>query len=199
MEIAARQNGQVTNVSNIARDAQVARQTVQGYFEILVDTLIGFWLPAWKLKRATKQVAHSKFYFFDAGVCRALSGRLAYPVTDVEKGPLFETWIIHEIRAFLAYHELDYPVFYWSSHDQVEVDVLFETQDCYIAIEIKSTSYWERSFNKGLDRIKEEISEKPVRTMGVYNGERELEVEGVRILPVALFLKKLWAGEFEHA
>jgi predicted AAA+ superfamily ATPase len=61
LEIAARQNAQVTNVSNIARDAQVARQTVQGYFEILIDTLMGFWLPAWRLKSATKQVLHSKF------------------------------------------------------------------------------------------------------------------------------------------
>ena len=41
LEVAARQNGQITNISNIARDAQVARQTVQGYFDILVDTLLG--------------------------------------------------------------------------------------------------------------------------------------------------------------
>jgi len=57
LEVAARQNGQVTNVSNIARDAGVGRTTVQNYFEILVDTLIGHWMHPWKLKRATKQVA----------------------------------------------------------------------------------------------------------------------------------------------
>ncbi len=47
LEIAARQNGQMTNVSAIARDAAVSRSTVQNYFEILIDTLIGTWLPAW--------------------------------------------------------------------------------------------------------------------------------------------------------
>jgi predicted AAA+ superfamily ATPase len=196
LEIAARQNGQVTNVTNIARDAQVARQTVQGYFQILVDTLIGFWLPAWKLKQSIKQIAHPKFYFFDAGVCRALSGRLAYPPTDQEKGPLFETWILHEIRAFLAYQELDYPLYYWSSYDQVEVDVLLETQDSFLAIEIKSTSHWERSFNRGLHRLKKDITDKPVRLQGVYCGERALEMDGVHILPVGDFLKALWAGHF---
>jgi predicted AAA+ superfamily ATPase len=195
LEIAARQNGQITNVSNIARDAGVARQTVQGYFEILIDTLIGFWLPAWKLKSATKQVSHSKFYFFDSGIARTLSGRLSYPVTPEEKGPLVETWILHEIRAYLSYRELDYPIFYWSTPDQVEVDVLLETVDSYFALEIKSTSYWEKSFNRGLLRLKGEIRDKPVKTMGTFLGERPLESEGHRIYPVLQFLDMLWNDE----
>ena len=70
LEIAARQNGQVTNISNIARDAGVARTTVQNYFDILIDTLIGYWVPAWKLKRSTKQLSHPKFYLFDTGEAR---------------------------------------------------------------------------------------------------------------------------------
>ena len=52
LEIAARQNGQVTNVSSISRDAAVSRSTVRNYFEILIDTLIGNWLPAWTLTEA---------------------------------------------------------------------------------------------------------------------------------------------------
>ncbi|MDX2020440.1 MAG: DUF4143 domain-containing protein [Deltaproteobacteria bacterium] len=119
LEVAARQNGQVTNTSNVSRDAQVARQTVQGYFDVLVDTLLGFWLPAWKLKRATKLVAHPKFYFFDAGVARTLTGRLAYPPTPEEFGPLFETWLLHEIRAYLSYAGLSYPLQFFRTHDHV--------------------------------------------------------------------------------
>jgi predicted AAA+ superfamily ATPase len=84
----------VTDTSNISRDAQVARQTVQGYFDILIDTLLGHWLPAFRLKRATKLVVHPKFYFFDAGVARALGGRIAYPPTGEELGTLFETYLI---------------------------------------------------------------------------------------------------------
>ncbi len=198
LEIAARQNGQITNVSNISRDSQVARQTVQNYFEILVDTLLGFWLQPWKLKRATKQVGHPKFYLFDAGVCRALSGRLPYPPTEIEKGHLFETWMLHEIRAFLSYKELGYPIYFWSSHDQVEVDVLIETQTDFLALELKSTDRWESSFNKGLHRIRSEFSDRNVRTVGVYNGARALESEGIQVFPVMEFLKTLWTGEFIH-
>ena len=89
--VAARQNGQVTNASEIARDACVSRHTAQNHLEIPVDTLLGFWLPAWKLKSATKQVQHSKFFCFDCGVARALTGRLPYPPIPEEIGPLPET------------------------------------------------------------------------------------------------------------
>lgn len=195
LEVAARQNGQVTNVTGISRDAHVARQTVQGYFDILVDTLMGYWLTPWKLKRATKQVAHPKFYFFDAGVARALSGRLPYPPTDEECGPLFETFILGEIRAYLSYSKLDYPIHFWSSHDGVEVDLLLETRDGYVAVELKSSPTWQRRFNKGLNRIHHELDPSKVRCYGVYSGEREAGFNHVRIIPFLTFLRELWSGE----
>src|SRR3972149_3448859 len=52
LEAAALANGQVTNVAGLARDAAVARPTVQGYFEVLTDTLIGAWLPAWRARES---------------------------------------------------------------------------------------------------------------------------------------------------
>lgn len=195
LEIAARQNGQITNVSNISRDALVARQTVQGYFEILQDTLLGYWLDAWKLKRSTKQVAHPKFYFFDPGVARALSERLPYSPTPEELGPLFETFILNEVRAYLSYSGKRYPLFFWSSPDRVEVDLFLETQKGFVAIEIKSTARWDKRFNKGLHRIREEMGKNQVKAIGITSGEREALIDGVEILPFGIFLKRLWAGE----
>ena len=82
LEVAARQNGQVTNLSAIARDAAVARSTVHNYFEILEDTLVGHWVHAWKLKRATKQVvAHPKFYLFDCGCGPRAVRQIALPAS----------------------------------------------------------------------------------------------------------------------
>ena len=195
LEIAARQNGQTTNVAGIARDAHVARQTVEGYFEILVDTLIGSWLPAWKLKRATKQVRHPKFYFFDAGVSRALSERLAYPPTEEEAGFLFETFVLHELRAYLSYSGLNYPVHYWSSPDGVEVDFLVEDSRGYVALEIKSSREWRNAFQRGLLRIREELGAGRVRAYGVYGGPRRQDAGPIPVFPLTEFLKKLWGGE----
>lgn len=192
LEIAARQNGQVTNAAGIARDAGVSRSTVLGHFEILVDTLIGFWLPAWKLKSATKQVHSSTFFFFDCGVARALTGRLPYPPTREELGPLLETMVLQELRAFLSYTGRDYPLHFWRTYDGAEVDVLCETVDGFVAIEVKASSRWDKRFNRGLQRVRRELGAERVTCYGVYLGARPALWDDVHVLPVIDFLERLW-------
>ena len=195
LEIAARQNAQLTNLSGISRDAAVPRQTVSNYFEILNDTLLGHWLTPWKLKRATKQVTHSKFYLFDCGIARALSGRLPYPPTQEEKGALLETFILNEVRAFFAYNNIRYPLHFWRNYDGTEVDLLCETKNGFTAIEIKVATSWERRYSRGLIRIQNELSPAKTSLHGVYCGSRPAQFGSVHLHPVMDFLKKLWAGE----
>jgi predicted AAA+ superfamily ATPase len=195
LEIAARQNGQVTNMSNISRDAAVARTTVQTYFDIMIDTLIGYWIPAWQLKRSTRQYTHPKFYFFDNGVARALSGRLPYPPTSEEAGPLFETLLFNEVRAYLSYNSFRYQLFYWRSYDGTEVDLLCETKDGFVAVEMKSVTRWLTRYNRGLERIKVDLHPAHVTCYGVYQGDRSTMVSGSAVMPAARFLKLLWQGK----
>ena len=195
LEVAARQNGQVTNLSAIARDAAVARSTVHNYFEILEDTLVGHWVHAWKLKRATKQVAHPKFYLFDCGVVRALSGRLPYPPASEEEGPLLETLLYGEMRAYIAYGKLRYPLYYWRSYDRVEVDVLCETRRGFVAVAIKSATRWERRYQRGLERMRAEFGADRVCCYGVYRGARPARWNDIQVLPVMDFLRRLWDGD----
>ena len=195
LEIAARQNGQVTNATSIARDTGINRRTVQLHFEILVDTLIGFWLPPWKLKSATKQVRQSKFYFFDSGVARALSGRLPYPPTPEESGPLAETFVLNELRVWLGYSGADYRLYFWRSYDGAEVDVVCETVDGFVAIEIKASPRWEKRFNRGLHRVRDDLGKDRTTCHGVYLGERTALWDDIHVLPLVEFLKRLWAGE----
>jgi len=73
LRVAALVNGQVVNVAGIARDAAVARPTVQGYSRTLSDTLMASAAcPGEPCK--VKEVAHSKFYLFDPGVARPWPG-----------------------------------------------------------------------------------------------------------------------------
>jgi predicted AAA+ superfamily ATPase len=194
LEVAARQNGQATNIANIARDASVGRTTVQNYFDILIDTLIGFWVPAWKLKKATKQVKHPKFFLFDTGVARALSGRLPYPPTQEELGPLVETLVFAEVKAFIAYRKLNYKLYFWSNYDGTEVDLLCETRQGFVAVEIKASSEWQKKFNRGLNLIQEELAPSHVAAYGVYRGKREAHFDNANILPIETFLQHLWGG-----
>lgn len=195
LEVAARQNGQVTNLSNIAREAGVVRTTVQNYFEILVDTLVGYWLQPWKLKPGNKQVAHPKFYLFDSGVARALSGRLAYAPLPEECGPLLETLVGNEIRAYLERHHPGWRMSFWRTHDDVEVDFLVETDWGYAAVEVKAASKWRNQYDLGLRRVKTELAPREVRAFGVFRGPHAAKFGEIEVLPVEEFLSRLWSGQ----
>ena len=148
-----------------------------------------------KLKRATKQVAHPKFYLFDCGVVRALSGRLPYPPAPEEEGPLLETLLYGEMRAYIAYAKLRYPLYYWRSYDRVEVDVLCETRRGFVAVAIESAARWERRYQRGLERMRAEFGADRVRCYGVYRGARPARWNDIQVLPVMDFLRHLWDGD----
>lgn len=193
LEVAARMNAQRVNVAGLARDAGIARQTANDYFQILVDTLLAHWLPAWKLKRAVKQVALPKFYLFDSGVARRLAGAVQHDLHPEERGPLLETWLLHELRAFLHYRELDYHLAYWQQHGGAEVDFVVETGEGLVAIEVKSGERWDRRFGGGIKAMRQQASD-DLLAIGVYSGPRALVVDDIRVLPWQQFLEELWAG-----
>ena len=195
LEVAARANGQTVNVSNIARDTGIARQTAEEFFQILVDTLLANWLPAWKLKKAIKQVAHPKFYLFDSGVARQLTGQSHLSLGAEERGFLFETYLLHELRAWLHYHDRDDPLAYWKTYDGQEVDFVIETDKGLVAIEVKSADRWDPRWNRGLSALRERHPGGLRAAYGVFAGERAMQIDDVLVLPWRQFLRRLWQGE----
>ncbi len=192
LQVAALMNGQVANLSGIARDAAVARPTVQGYFDVLTDTLIGHWLPAWRRRAKVKEVASPKFYLFDPGVARALAGRSREPLESAERGFLLETWMLHELRAAVAFQGIGGELCYWRTPAGSEVDFVWIRGARAVGIEVKASAKWKREFGaplKGLmtDRV-------ITRGFGVYTGTAELRDGPLRVLPVSAFLHELTAG-----
>ena len=106
LTVASLMSGQILNISNIARDVGVARSTVQGYFSILNDTLIGWQLPALQKRARIKEVQHPKFYLFDCGVQRALAGEHREKPSKAEFGHHFETFVINEFKDINSYYSM---------------------------------------------------------------------------------------------
>jgi predicted AAA+ superfamily ATPase len=192
LEVAAIMNGQATNLAGIARDAAVARPTVQGYFELLVDTLIGVWLPAWRARAKVKEVAHPKFYFFDPGVVRGLSGRLREALDSAERGPLLETYVLHELRAWQTYSGVGGRLCYWRTPSGAEVDFVWTRASRAVGIEIKARARWRSQDGRALRGLLEGGAVR--RAFGVYLGARPLKDGGVLVLPLAQFVAELAAG-----
>lgn len=192
LEVAALANAQVTNVSAIARDAAVARPTVQGYFDILVDTLVGTWLPAWRPRAKIKEVAHPKFYFFDPGAVRALAGRAREPLGREERGPLLETYVLHELRAWMNRRGTGGELAYWRTPSGSEVDFVWSRGSTRVGIEVKAASRWRDGDAAALRQLMADGTVR--RGYGVYLGRERLRDGGVLVLPLGDFTAELGTG-----
>jgi predicted AAA+ superfamily ATPase len=192
LEVAALLNGQIVNVAGVARDAAVARPTVQGYFSTLQDTLVGVWLPAWRRRAKVKEVASAKFYLFDPGVARALAGRLREPLDGLERGFLFETWILHEVRAAMASLNTGGQLHYWRTPSGTEVDFIWSRGRRAVGIEVKVGSTWKPDYSAALKGLLEQRVLTDAH--GVYAGTAERRDGPVRVWPVRTFLRELTRG-----
>ena len=192
LAVASLAAGQTTNVSGIARDAGVSRETVRGYFDVLVDTLIGSWLPAHRPRAKIKEVAQPKFYWFDPGVLHAAAGGFDQPLPADWNGVLLEHLVHHEIRSRIHYAGVKGSLGYWATPNGSEVDFVWWHGRNVVAIEVKNGRELRPQFKKGIDAF---LAGTPARSYVVYRGDRELEMAGTRVLPLESFLRRLHAGE----
>ena len=202
ISVAGQVNGQVVNMQNIARDAGAARSTVESYFSILVDTLLGHFLPAWRAGLKVREAAHPKFYWFDPGVARAAAGRVRDPLEGSSQGFALETLVYHELRVYNEVSRRHRPVHYYRTPAGVEVDFVVEISGRnadsvphIVAIEVKRAGSWNRAWEKPLLSLKAADKVKADRLIGVYSGQRSYRFGPVEVMPFERFCELLHKGE----
>jgi predicted AAA+ superfamily ATPase len=139
--IAAQMNGCILNYSNMARDIGVQANTVQSYFDILEDTLIGIRIPAYDRSIRKQMRMAPKFYLFDLGIKRALDKTLDVRLAPGTSsyGSTFEHLVIMEIYRLSQYKRPDYTLSYIMTKDGAEIDLVVDRPGQPTAlIEIKS-------------------------------------------------------------
>ena len=142
LPIAAQTSGKIVNFAKIAKDVGAAPQTVENYFYILTDTLLGNFLPAYNPSVRKQERVLPKFYLFDLGVKRSLAKHLEIPVypETYAYGVHFEHFVLHEILKLSSYKRRDDSHYYYQTHSGVEIDLVIERPGLPLAlIEIKST------------------------------------------------------------
>jgi uncharacterized protein len=143
LQVAAQMENKIINFANIARDTGTSIPTIQSYYQILEDTLLGFSLPAFHESIRKRQKGSPKFYFFDAGVKRALAEELTVEMRPqtAQYGYAFEQLVINEINRLQTYLRKDFRLSYLLTEAGVEIDLIVERPgQKRAAIEIKSTT-----------------------------------------------------------
>ncbi|MCG2726477.1 MAG: AAA family ATPase [Elusimicrobia bacterium] len=137
LEVASFSQAGMINVSGIARETGLDRKTVEAYFQIIEDLLIGTRLPTFNKRAKRRLVLGNKFFFFDVGVYRAI--RPAGPLDSPEEmaGAALETLLLEEFSALNDYLGLGYNAYYWRTSNGSEVDFVFYGENGFIAVEVK--------------------------------------------------------------
>lgn len=192
LDALAYSQGELVNFANVARDCGVDAKTVKGYFEILVDTLLGIFIEPFSRKVGRDIIiSTSKFYLFDVGVAGYLAKRRIAETKGAEFGHAFEHFVLMELLAYRGYSEKDFPVRFWRTKTGLEVDWVLG--DAEVAIEVKGSARVGGSDVRALKAFSEE--HKPRQACVVCNEPRQRMMDDILILPWQEFLELLWDGK----
>lgn len=184
-------HGELTNFANIARDVGVDAKTVKGYYEILVDTLLGRMVEPYRRRGGRQLITKApKFYLFDVGVASSILRRGEIVPAPDAFGRAFEHFIFTELTAHSSYSGIGYDIRFWRTRAGREVDFILGEGE--VAIEVKGAA---RVHDRMLRPIQAFIAEySPKAAYVVSNEPVERVVDGVRIIPWRRFLESLWDG-----
>jgi predicted AAA+ superfamily ATPase len=190
---AALADAELVNYATIARDCGVTGPTVREYFQILVDTLLGRFLPAYVKRPKRRVIGTPKFYFADVGVVNVLARRGRLEPGSELFGKALESWVFHELSAYRAYNDFFFDLAYWRLPSGIEVD--FVVDDLRCAIEVKSTTSARAEHMRGLRELRSDQPRLGRSVLVSLDAKPRRTEDGIDVLPAREFARRLWRGE----
>jgi uncharacterized protein len=210
----AKTHGNLTNYSSIASDCGVSSATVKEYYQVLIDTLIGYNIPPYSTKKSRQEIQKSpKFYLFDVGVANYICGAKILNLSGPQAGLAFEHYILMELLAFRAYKQKKWEISFWRTKSGLEIDFIVErnSDKVPLAIECKiSSTIGTRDLKSLVAFLESEDCEAFVvcqeafaRTIVLKNDNETTQEKKIPpkerkilVLPWKQFLTQLWNEEF---
>ncbi len=195
LPVAALMHGQTMSAASVARDAGVARTTVNGYFEILEDTLLAVQLPAFEAKLRSRERRRPKLYWADPGLVRAIKRQLG-PIVAEGRGALLEGWVLGQLRAHNEHQHIYDDIGYWSAAEAaVEVDFMLTRDRQHLALEVKAAQRYNTTMLKGLRAVAD--LDGLNRRILIYRGQRAFRTDdNIEVWPIEHLHEALRTDQF---
>jgi len=197
LETASFSQGQLLNISEVARECQIKRKLAESYFGILEDLLIGVCLQPFQKRARRRIIQHPKFFFFDAGVFRAVRPRGPLDSPDEIDGAGLETLVFQHLQAIMSWRNSEGTINYWRTSTGLEVDFVVYAADAFAAIEVKRKRNIVSCDLNGMRAFASEYPE--ARRIILYGGDHQEMINGVQLIPIAKALpileRIIWKDE----
>ncbi|KKQ32828.1 MAG: hypothetical protein US49_C0005G0047 [candidate division TM6 bacterium GW2011_GWF2_37_49] len=193
LEIVSFSHATVLNITNIARECEVKRKTVENYIEILEELLLAYKVPVFSKRAQRDMSVHPKFYLFDAGVFRALRPKGPLDRAEEIEGAALEGLVVQHLQAWNDYGTEKHDIAFWRTRSAVEVDVVVYGPLGFWALEVKNTTKIHSADTKPLEAF---LVDYPMaKGILLYRGKERLLQKGILCLPCDEFLSALRPNE----
>ena len=141
LRLAAMESGRQVNLARLSQESGVPASTLKSYYQVLVDTFVGYWLPLYRGQTRKRLLTTPRFYLFDVGVRNAAAEvMLPRRVPDELGGTLLEQLVALDLLARAAYSGPGHRVSFWRTAYGVEADLVWEAPREDFPIEVKWTA-----------------------------------------------------------
>ncbi|NCD20608.1 MAG: ATP-binding protein [Actinobacteria bacterium] len=161
--LAANQAGELVK-ARIADGADIPRNTITAYLDVLRSVYLVDELPPWTRNLTKREVGRPKAFVGDSALALRLNRvteQQLLPLTSDAIGGLFEAFVASELLKQQSWSDEDYQLFHFRDRDGAEVDLVIELDDGrIIAIEVKASSTYRSEHFAGLRFLRDSLGDR---------------------------------------
>jgi len=142
LRIAAARTGQLLNLTDFAREADISVNTAKNWLSIMQTSGIVYLLEPYHTNLSKRLIKTPKLYFLDTGLCSYLTGWSSPQTLEsgAMSGAILETWIISELLKSYLHNGKQPPFYYYRDKEKREIDLLIVRDGVIYPLEIKKTA-----------------------------------------------------------
>lgn len=129
VKVLALQVGNEVSYNEIAQIVDSDKQTVEKYIYLLEKSFVIFRLQSFSKNLRNEIKKSKKIYFYDNGIRNAIIGNFNLLSNRVDKGALFENFLISERLKYIYYNNINCNRYFWRTKQQQEIDYIEEFED----------------------------------------------------------------------
>ena len=186
VRMCAARTGQLLNLASLGADCGISAVTARHWLTVLESSYVVTLLRPHHRNLGKRLVKTPKLYFLDSGLAAWLLGiqNAQALETHAARGALFETWVVGELlkQRFNAGRPSD--LFFWRDHVGQEIDIVIDTADGLVPLEIKSGSTFAADWADAMEKwgkLAEKAGQAVLQPTLVYGGAAGFERQGLRV------------------
>ena len=197
LRLVAARSAQELVIADLARDAELARETTSSYLGLLEALYLVHPLPAWATSATTRAKRRAKIHLLDTGLTADLVGvserDLSAASSGQAAGPLLESFVVGELQKQATWSDHDVSLSHFRDRNGAEIDVIVEDRDSgrIAGVEVKASASLSRRDTRHLASIRDRLRDRFSVGVVIYTGRVVLPLgERLWALPVSA----LWSS-----